>query len=57
MNRTMIFVHENHSIGQVGGLVSGCKCRFKKGLSKKETCLRGRGRGRGRVAEIKPYFL
>ena len=29
--------------------------RVKKwGLSKKETCLRGRGRGQ--VAEIKPYF-
>ena len=28
---------------------------WNMGLSKKETCLRGRGRGR--VAEIKPYFL
>ena len=26
------------------------------GLSKKETCLRGRGRGRGRSAEIEPFY-
>ena len=33
------------------------KIIFKiQGLSKKETCLRGRGRGRGRLAEIKPFL-
>ena len=29
---------------------------YRPGLSKKETCLRGRGRGRGRSAKIEPFY-
>ena len=34
MIRTMIFVYEKYGTGPVGGLVRGCKCRFKDFLQK-----------------------